>query len=166
MSPRRLAQRLLTLLHLDDSPQRIALALAVGVFISCTPFLGLQTLLAILFATVFRLHRAATITGVWFNLPWFAPFVYGLALTVGRWLVPDENGARDAWLAWVIEHPAHLAWHDLITLLEELSVPLLVGTTVVGLVAGLLTYLVAFGVITARRRRPAHPSTTRRDRAA
>ena len=57
----RLADRLRALLHLDDPPGKIALALAVGVFISCTPFLGLQTILAILVATLFPLNRAATI---------------------------------------------------------------------------------------------------------
>ncbi|MGH7311879.1 MAG: DUF2062 domain-containing protein, partial [Candidatus Rokuibacteriota bacterium] len=70
----RLADRLRALLHLDDPPGKIALALAVGVFISCTPLLGLQTILAILVATVFPLNRAVTVTGVWLNLPWFAPF--------------------------------------------------------------------------------------------
>jgi uncharacterized protein (DUF2062 family) len=166
MNPRRLVERLRALLHLDDPPQRIALALAVGVFLSCTPFLGLQTLLAILIATLFRLHRAAAITGVWINLPWFAPFVYGAAIQVGRWLVPDRDGARDAWLAWVIEHPGHLAWGDVIMLLEELSLTLLAGTAVVGLAAALVTYLVTFGVLTARRRRAACSDPARRDRAA
>jgi uncharacterized protein (DUF2062 family) len=165
MSPRPLARRIRILLHLDDPPERIALALAVGVFISCTPFLGLQTLLAILVATVFRLHRAATVTGAWLNLPWFAPFVYGLALAVGRRLVPD-GGARDAWLAWVMKHPARLAWRDLVPLLEELSLTLLAGTAVVGLAAALVTYPVALAIIRARRRRATRPATTRRDRAA
>jgi uncharacterized protein (DUF2062 family) len=166
VSPRRVVERLRPLLHLDDRPERIALALAVGVFISCTPLLGLQTLLAILVATLFRLHKAALLTGVWLNLPWFAPFVYGAALAVGRWLVPDADGARDAWLAWVVAHGAHLTWRDLITLLETLSLTLLVGTAVVGLVVAGLTYVIAFKLLMVRRRRTARPSRERQDRAA
>jgi uncharacterized protein len=150
---RRLAARLRALLHLDDPPPRIALALAVGVFISCTPFLGLQTLLAILVATLVRLNRAATVTGVWINLPWFAPVVYGAALTVGDWVLPDPNGIRDAWLKYLVSHPGRLGWGDLIALLEELSAALLVGTTIVGLGAALVTYVVAFSLISARRAR-------------
>src|ERR1700757_3599411 len=58
MIPRQAAARLAALLALDESPWRVALALAVGVFISFTPFWGFQTLLALLVATVCRLNRA------------------------------------------------------------------------------------------------------------
>jgi hypothetical protein len=152
MTFRELTARLRALLHLDDPPQKIALALAIGVFLSCTPFLGLQTLLAILVATVFHLNRAAAVTGVWINLPWFAPFVYGAALTLGDWILPDPSGSRNAWVVFVLAHPGHLRWSDLPTLLEELSAALLLGTTLVGLAAGLVTYVVAYSLIAARRR--------------
>jgi uncharacterized protein len=149
----RLTERLRGLLQLDDPPGAIARALAVGVFISCTPLLGLQTILAILVATLFHLNRAATVTGVWLNLPWFAPFVYGAALKVGAVLVPDPGGVRDAWLAYVVEHPGRLSWSQILALLHEVSVPLLVGTAVIGAGAGLATYVVALGIISARRAR-------------
>jgi uncharacterized protein (DUF2062 family) len=149
----RYANRLRALLHLDDPPDKIALALAVGVFISCTPFLGLQTILAILVSTVFPLNRAATVTGVWINLPWFAPFVYGAALKIGAVLIPDPHGARDAWLKYVIEYPGRVSWGQMLALFQEISLPLLVGTLVIGVVAGLATYVVALGVISARRAR-------------
>ena len=38
MTPRQAVARLAALLPHDESPWRVALALAVGVFISCTPF--------------------------------------------------------------------------------------------------------------------------------
>jgi uncharacterized protein (DUF2062 family) len=150
---RELLARLRGLLHLDDPPQRIALALAVGVFISCTPFLGVQTFLAVAVAMLFRLNRAATVTGVWINLPWFAPVVYGAALKLGDWVLPDPSGSRDAWLTYIVSSPFRLQWRDVLALLEELSAALLVGTTIVGLVAALVTYVVAFGLISARRAR-------------
>ncbi len=115
----RYADRLRALLHLDDPPAKIALALAVGVFISCTPFLGLQTLLAILLSTIFPLNRAATVTGVWINLPWFAPFVYGAALKVGALLIPDPDGARDAWLRYVVAYPGRLSWQQMLALFQR-----------------------------------------------
>lgn len=147
----RLAGRLRALLHLDDPPERIALALAVGVFISCTPLWGLQTLLSVAVAVLFGLNRAATLTGTWLNLPWFAPFVYGLALRVGTLVVPDPDGVRGAWLAYVLEHPTGITWPDVVALFEALSGALLIGTTLVGLVAGAATYAVAYTVLAARR---------------
>ncbi len=151
--PLRGGGRLRALLHLDDPPPRIAAALAVGAFISCTPFWGLQTLLSIAVASAFRLNRAATLTGTWINLPWFAPFVYGAAIMIGGLVVPDPGGRREAWRAFLLAHPQSLAWRDAVALLQEVSVALLVGTTVVGLVAALATYVVALTLISARRGR-------------
>ncbi|HEX9820513.1 MAG TPA: DUF2062 domain-containing protein [Methylomirabilota bacterium] len=120
--------RLAALFELDDSPWRTALALALGVFISFTPFWGVQTLLALVVATVSGLNRAVTVLGTWLNLPWFAPFVYAGAVKLGALLLPDLSGLA-GWSAW-----------------------LLVGTTTLGLAAALVTWIVAFGVMHARRR--------------
>jgi uncharacterized protein (DUF2062 family) len=135
-SVRALRERFLALLHLDDPPWRVALALAVGVFISFTPFLGFQTLLALLVAAVFRLNAAVLVTGTWLNLPWFMPFVYAGALKVGALLLPDLRDLAD--------------W----------SLALLIGTTLLGLGAAVVTYVVAFGIMRRRwkRRRQRPPS--------
>jgi len=127
-SPRQWRHWLATLVSLDESPWRMALALAVGVFISFTPFWGFQTLLALLIATVARLNLTLTIAGTWLNLPWFAPFVYAGAVWIGSALLPDLSGVA-GWSVW-----------------------LLVGSTTLGLAAAGVTWLVAFSVLRARRR--------------
>lgn len=140
-SARALRERFVALLHLDDPPWRVALALAVGVFISFTPFLGFQTLLALLVAAVARLNAAVVVTGTWLNLPWFMPFVYAGALKLGAWLLRDLRGIGD--------------W----------SLALLIGTTLLGLAAAGVTYVVAFGVMRRRWRRR-HQSTPPKQEAA
>jgi len=153
LSRRRLPGRLRAVLELDDPPPRIALALAVGVFVGCTPFVGVQTLLSLVIALVFRLNRAATIAGTWLNLPWLMPLVYGAAFKIGTLLVPDPDGLRRVWLNYLVEHPGGLRWSDLGALVEHLSIPVLVGTTVVGGVAALVTYVIALSALRAMRRR-------------
>jgi uncharacterized protein len=111
----------------EDRPWRVALALSVGVFISFTPFYGVQTILALVVATLLRLNRAITVTGTWLNLPWFAPFIYAGAIKLGTVLVPDLQG-----------------W-------SGISVALLVGTTILGAAAGTVTYVVALAFIARRR---------------
>lgn len=150
---RRLAERLGAVLQVREPPRRIALALAVGVFIGCTPFLGLQTILAIVLASLFGLSRLATVTGAWLNLPWVAPFVYGAALKLGTLLVPDPDGARWRRLRALLTEPELLAWEDTPGIIRDMSLTLLIGTTLVGAAAALLTYLVALAVISARRSR-------------
>ena len=146
----RLRRRLRALLQLSDPPWRIALALAVGVFIGCTPFWFVQTLLALLVAAVFRLSKAATVTGAWFNLPWFAPIVYGAALKIGTLVVPGHEAAAAEALTRLLAQPDAFHWRDAVVLLRGTSFTLLVGTTIVGLVAATLTYVVALRILTRR----------------
>lgn len=129
VSVRALRERFLALLHLDDPPWRVALALAVGVFISFTPFLGFQTILALVAAAALRLNAAVLVTGTWLNLPWFAPFVYAAALKLGALLLGELRGFG--------------GW----------SLALLIGTTLLGLGAAILTYVIAFGVMRRRWKR-------------
>jgi hypothetical protein len=147
-----LRARFYALLHLDDPPQRLALALAVGMFISCTPFWGLQTALCLVVATVFRLNRAATLTGTWINLPWFAPLVYGAELKIGLLIAPGlrdgDGGAFDL----LLRDPGALSWSVVWSWLRGSSLPLLVGSTVVGAAAAAVTYVIAFAALARRRR--------------
>ena len=76
-----------SLLHIHDTPQRTALAFAVGVFIGFSPFLGLHTVIAIGVAFLLNLNRVAVLVGAYANLPWFLPAWYGLSTAVGAWLL-------------------------------------------------------------------------------
>ena len=144
-------QRVRALLHLNDPPWKIALALAVGVFIGCTPLWFFQTLLAIGVAAAFRLNKAAAVTGVWFNLPWIAPFVYGAALKIGTLVLPGQDAAAAEAVALLLAGPSGFAWRDVLAMLGRASGALLVGTTIVGALAAVVTYGIAVHVIASRR---------------
>ena len=148
---RAFVARLSAVLRLDDPPWRVALALAVGVFLSCTPFYGLQTVLSLGVATIFRLNKAVTVTGAWLNLPWFAPLVYGFALRVGAFVVPDLQGADVAAIAERLRTSSSLSAANVIDLLRNVSLALLIGTAAVGLLAGAVTYVAAFVLLRRRR---------------
>ena len=141
------------LLHLDDPPRRLAVALAVGVFISCTPFWGLQTVLAVVVAAVFRFNRAATVLGTWLNVPWLAPFVYGAAIKIGLLVAPGLREADAASFDLLLRDPGALSWATVWSWLRGSSLPLLLGSTIVGLVAAGATYAIALTALSRRRRR-------------
>ena len=71
------------LLHIDDTPERTAAAFAFGVFFGFSPFLGLHTLLGIVFAFLLNLNRVAVLLGVYSNLPWFLGPYYALVTVLG-----------------------------------------------------------------------------------
>jgi Uncharacterized protein conserved in bacteria len=80
-----LARRWLgTLLHVDDTPERTAAAFALGVFFGFSPFLGLHTILGIVFAFLLNYNRVAVLLGVYSNLPWvIAPYYALTTMFVG-----------------------------------------------------------------------------------
>jgi uncharacterized protein (DUF2062 family) len=69
------------------------------------------------------------------------PFVYAGALKVGAWLLQDLRSIAD--------------W----------SLALLIGSTLLGLGAAAVTYVVAFGVMRRRWRRRHHPTPPKQEAA-
>jgi uncharacterized protein (DUF2062 family) len=159
---REFRKRVTSVLHLDETPSRLAASMAVGAFIGITPFYFLHTVLAILVALLFRLNIAATITGAWINLPWFAPFVYAFSVKLGE-AVLSGNVAR----IWSFGELAQAAMALLQTSAREhagnfakmlwkamfvASKPLFIGTTILGTVLGIVTYFVTLEAVREVRR--------------
>src|SRR5688572_5804433 len=71
------------LLHTHDTPQRTAAAYALGVFFGFSPFLGLHTVLGLVFAFALNLNRVAVLLGVYSNLPWILPAYYTVTTAIG-----------------------------------------------------------------------------------
>jgi uncharacterized protein (DUF2062 family) len=161
---RHLRERATAVLHLDEEPSRLAMGMAVGVFIGVTPFYGLHTLLALVAAWVFGLNKAATITGAWLNLPWFAPFVYAFCLRLGEAVITGDwssfslasvhglAGSVGGILRASPWETAGTLWEAIWGMLFHASVPLFVGTTIVGVVLAVVAYYVTLEAVRDVRR--------------
>jgi uncharacterized protein (DUF2062 family) len=143
-----LVRRLRLLLQVDDSPPRVALAFALGVFVSFSPFLGIHTGLSLTLAFLFRLNRVAILVGTWVNNPWTIAPVYTAGTLLGCAILgvsPASLGAVD----WKLHGRAFY----------EVLVPFFVGNLLIAAVAGVVTYFVILRVL--RRRRAPSPSGPR-----
>ena len=90
---RHLKDLIKKLLHIEDTPERTALAYSIGIFLGFSPFLGFHTLLGIAIAFLFRLNRVAVLLGAWSNIPlWLIPY-YMVATWMGMWVI----GFRMEW---------------------------------------------------------------------
>ncbi len=78
------------LLHIEDTPERTALAYSVGIFLGFSPFLGFHTLGGVAIAFLFGLNRFAVLLGVWSNAPWWIVPYY----VVATWLGVHITGFR------------------------------------------------------------------------
>ncbi len=144
-----------SLLHIHDSPQRTALAFAVGVFIGFSPFLGLHTIIAIGVAFLFNLNRIAVLVGAYSNLPWFLAAWYALATAGGAWLLgttlPPGFGDRLGELFKLSLFHAGF-WRRLVEEMRPLFWPYFVGSTLGSTLLSVVAYWVTFGFVEARHR--------------
>ena len=142
------------LLHTHDTPQRTALAYALGVFFGFSPVLGLHTVLGLVCAFAFNLNRVAVLLGIYSNLPWILPAYYTLATLLGATLLRVKvppNLLRDLQGAL-----AEASWADFRQLghaLTPLAWAYVLGSTIGALILAGIAYRVAFAMIVAHRRR-------------
>jgi uncharacterized protein (DUF2062 family) len=144
-----------SLLHIDDTAERTAAAFALGVFFGFSPFLGLHTLLGILFAFLLNLNRVAMLLGVYANLPWFVGPYYAIATMVGAQITgqPLPRGFRGQLRA-LFELSMFQGdfWHRLVEVMKPLFWPYAVGSTVGALLLAAAAYQAALAFVKSRRR--------------
>ena len=144
----RLRRTLQMLVHVDDTPHRIALAFGIGVFIAFSPLLGIHTAMALGIAFAFRLSRVAMLVGAYINNPWTLVPMYmgGTLLGCALLAVPSEGLSAIEW---------HLhGWAFYQSLLRHLKPylwPYVIGNTLLGVAGGQAGYL-ALRTILERRR--------------
>jgi uncharacterized protein (DUF2062 family) len=137
------------LLHVEDSPSRVAAAFALGVFIAFFPILGIHTGMALVLAVLLRLNKVAILAGAWTNNPWtLAPmYTAGTLLGCAFFRVSTESlGAID----WSLRGRAF--YESLARGLRPLVLPFVVGNLVLGAVAAVASFF-ALRLLLERRRR-------------
>jgi uncharacterized protein (DUF2062 family) len=138
-------------LHLQESPQRTALAFALGVFIAFSPAYGLHTVMVVLCTWLFGLNFLALFTGALVNNPWTIIPILGAtywtgALLLGRTDVPNFD------------------WHDLSFsgIYEQVlpyAAPFMLGGLVLSVLGALLSYPAAYLFFHKHRTAPTKPTT-------
>lgn len=138
-------------LRLTASPNAIALGFAAGAFASITPFIGLHFLLSFLIAFLIGGNMIAAAFGTAVGNPLTFPMIWASTLGLGRWLLGiDANGADGK------EFGAAFAAEGFAALWQPFIKPMLVGGIPLGLVAGLLFYvLTRLGLTAFQARRAA-----------
>jgi len=151
------------ILHVEDSPHRIALGAAAGIFVAWTPTFGLQMILAVALAAVLRANKAVTIPMVWITNPVTNPAIYGFSYFVGHFLrtgtwsidpamkgqmicVMKQSIQMDIWNAPFWSRLADITW--------KIGLELWIGSCLIGLIIALITYpAIYYAVVSYRRHR-------------
>jgi len=137
------------LLHVDDTPHRIALAFGLGVWIAFFPILGIHTGMALLIAFGFRLSRAAILLGAYINNPWTIAPLFTAGTLVGCALLGVSPKGLAA-IEWSLTGWAF--YESLLQTLRPYLWPFVLGNTLLGVAAGAACYGLLRRYLEHRRR--------------
>jgi uncharacterized protein (DUF2062 family) len=140
----RFGQMLVRMRQLEGNPHHLALGMAVGIFVSITPIIPFQTLVAIALAFLVRGSKSAAVLGSWLSNPLTIPVVYFANYKLGCALLGYQK---------TLDNIAFDSFADLMELGLEVTLAMIVGGVIIGAVLGTLAYVVTLRVfITIRRR--------------
>lgn len=148
------------LLDLRASPHEIGLGCALGAFVSITPLLGVQTLLAVLLAFVLRGSVPAAIVGTFLGNPLSWPFIWVSTYLMGLQMI-GLDGAFDPG---AVERNIQLLWGALLdpsprivdaalALFWPLLWPMLAGSVPIGLLTAAIVYYISRNAVRGWRKR-------------
>ena len=129
--------RIKDVIKLKESPHRIALAFATGVFIGMSPFLGFHTLLGFAIAWIFRLNPFSLLAGVYITNPWTIVPIYTFSTYVGAQCLGIEQIIPT--IDW-----SDISFYYLLNNLEPLIMPYIVGTLRIGTIASIISYIIIY----------------------
>ena len=131
------------LIHSHATPEEVAGGVALGVFISMTPALGLHMILAAGFAALFKKNTIAAALGTWVVNPLTLFPIYYFTHRLGQVIMREPQDK--------IFRPDSIK--DFFHLGGELMAPLWLGGVVVGLVAAILSYFAVKGLYPVLKRK-------------
>ena len=128
------------LVRLDDSPERIARGLAIGVFWGIIPTFGFAILFSLPTAVFLRANKLAAILGTFVVNPLTLAFIYSSGYKIGH-LILRTPSLPFSWKIFSIDS------------LLNLGKSLLVGNALLAISTALITYYLAFKIISTYKRK-------------
>ncbi|MDR0964996.1 MAG: DUF2062 domain-containing protein [Myxococcales bacterium] len=144
------------ILGIDDSPHRIALGVAIGIFITWMPLIGFQMALTLFFATLLRANKVVGVPLVWISNP-ATLWIYIPNYVLGCWLLGEAPSVER--LTGALGQAFGLGALGLkergILLFQTLwdtFAPLMLGSVIIGAVLAAISYVATRRGVHAYRR--------------
>lgn len=122
----------LKLRRLRDRPEVVAKGFAIGVFAGCFPLLGLQSLIGIFLATIFRASKVAAVAATWISNPLTYVPLFIFNYKIGKFLLRTEDAELSSLSITSLNAFKELGW--------TIAITLVTGSFVVGTILSIATY--------------------------
>ncbi len=142
---KNIRDRIRGIFELNDSPNKLALAFAVGVFIAFSPTIGMHTISCFALAWMFRLSTIVVFTAAFINNPWTMVPLYGFCLWFGIKITGTMISTPDIeWQTLTLSSAYHI--------LRPYLWPFIAGTIVTGAIAAIISYFFVYWAVVRYRR--------------
>ena len=128
---------------LNGEPRYVAMGIAVGIFVSATPTIPFQTIIAVALAFIMRGSKAAAALGVWLSNPITFPVFYLASYKIGAFLFgistdTDITGQTTP---------------DLLKLGLDISLAAITGGVIIGIILAIGAYIITYKIVRKIRSR-------------
>ncbi len=122
----------------EGTPGQRARGIGAGIFSGCFPLFGLQTIMGITLARILRGNSLLAAGGTWISNPITYVPLYWFNYQVGSWLLKNEQ----------LEHNLNgLTLEEIFNQSWEFTSRVLLGSTIVGMIAGILSGSIIYGIL-------------------
>lgn len=168
--------------RLPDTPERICIGIAAGLYVSFLPIWGLHFISAATVAWICRGNILAALLGTFYGNPFTFPLIAGSALETGHWLLATDSRISMGATLHAIGVAGGEFWHNILTpftgeaahwarvaeVFHDVYLPFFVGGLVSGLPVAVATYYIHLPLIRAyqnmRKKRLKHRFEAARER--
>jgi hypothetical protein len=122
---------------LNGEPRYVAMGMAVGIFVSATPTIPFQTVIAVALAFIMRGSKAAAALGVWLSNPITFPVFYLASYKIGAVLFGISTSTNIA---------GHTA-SDLFKLGFDIFLAAMTGGIIIGIILAIGAYVFTYNIV-------------------
>ncbi|MEJ2284742.1 MAG: DUF2062 domain-containing protein [Desulfobacterales bacterium] len=128
---------------LNGEPRYVAMGMAIGIFVSATPTIPFQTLIAVALSFIMRGSKAAAAVGVWLSNPITFPIFYLASYKTGTFLFGMTG----------LENMAGQTTADLVKSGIHITVAAILGGILIGIILAVGAYFITHRIVTKIRSR-------------
>jgi uncharacterized protein (DUF2062 family) len=158
------------ILHIDDSPHKISLGVAIGLFMGWSPLLGLHIIIALGLSLILRANKFAALVSVWVSNIFTFFIIYYPSYLFGRFVLnifaEDKTTSRQQVTDALnkLLSPSNMLtgfltkdyWEHFWMLSKTIGPELWIGCTIIGGFVSIFSYFACYKLIKSHRAKNPH----------
>ncbi|MBN2343070.1 MAG: DUF2062 domain-containing protein [Deltaproteobacteria bacterium] len=159
---KKITGKLWEILRDKDSPHKIALGMALGIFIGFLPIMGIQMAVVTLFALPLRGNLKAALAGVWISNPitfiplYWLNYQFGTLFFSHRRVSWEEFGGEMVKASNWDWGAVKASIYSLLNMGADVFIPLWVGSAILALIFGVIAYFASYRWVVFYRKNKGH----------